>query len=54
MIISYYIPFSSIIKPDPNAAPFLVCGVPNSLNISSNGDPGGNLNPEKGFHLLTI
>ena len=36
------IPLFSIIKPEPSAADFLVCGVPNSLNISSKGEPGGN------------
>ena len=36
------IPFSSTINPDPRALDFLFWGVPNSLNISSNGDPGGN------------
>ena len=29
-------------NPEPRAAVFLSFGVPNSLNISSNGDPGGN------------
>ena len=46
------IPFSSIINPEPNAADFLVCGVPNSLNISSKGDPGGNWNPGNGLALV--
>ncbi len=41
-------PFSSIIKPEPRAADFLSWGAPNSLNISSNGEPGGNWNG-KGF-----
>ena len=37
-------PFLSIIKPDPNEVAFLSCGVLNSLNKSSKGDPGGNSN----------
>ena len=45
-------PFLSIIKPDPSAADFLFWGVPNSLNMSSNGDPGGNWNPGNGFELV--
>ena len=36
------IPLASIINPEPNALAFLFCGVLNSLNISSNGEPGGN------------
>ena len=32
---------------------FLFVGVPNSLNISSKGDPGGNSNPGNGFELVT-
>ena len=35
-------PFSSIINPDPKAEDCLSCGTPNSLNISSKGEPGGN------------
>ena len=35
-------PFSSIINPEPRADDCLSCGAPNSLNISSNGEPGGN------------
>ena len=46
-------PFSSIIKPDPSALAFLFWGVPNSLNISSNGDPGGN-SKGKGFEVVVI
>jgi len=46
------IPFESIIKPDPSALAFLVFGVPNSLNISSNGDPGGN-SKGNGFMFVT-
>ena len=46
------IPFLSIIKPEPSALDFLFWGVPNSLNISSKGDPGGNSNG-KGFTFLT-
>ena len=46
------IPLVSIIKPDPKALAFLFCGVPNSLNISSNGEPGGNSNGN-GFPLVT-
>ena len=42
------IPFSSIINPEPRADDFLSCGAPNSLNMSSNGDPGGN-SKGKGF-----
>ena len=41
-----------MIKPDPKALAFLFCGVPNSLNISSNGDPGGN-SKGNGFMLVT-
>ena len=47
------IPFSSIINPDPKAEDCLSCGAPNSLNISSNGDPGGNWKG-KGFDLVVI
>ena len=39
-------------KPDPSAL-VLCCGSPKSLNISSNGDPGGNSNG-KGFVLVVI
>ena len=46
------IPFSSIINPDPNAANCLSWGVPNSLNMSSKGDPGGNWNGN-GLVLVT-
>ena len=45
------IPFSSIINPDPRADDFLSWGVPNSLNISSKGDPGGNWNGN-GFEVV--
>ena len=31
-----------MINPEPKAADFLSWGLPNSLNISSNGEPGGN------------
>ena len=46
------IPLASIIKPDPKALAFLFCGVPNSLNMSSKGEPGGNSNGS-GFPLVT-
>ena len=46
------IPLSSIINPEPNAADFLVWGVPNSLNMSSKGDPGGNWKPGNGFEFV--
>ena len=46
------IPFLSIIKPEPNALDFLFWGVPNSLNISSKGDPGGN-SKGKGLTFFT-
>ena len=46
------IPLASIIKPDPKALAFLFCGVPNSLNMSSKGEPGGNSNGN-GFPLVT-
>ena len=44
--------YQIIINPDPKAADFLVWGVPNSLNISSNGDPGGNWNPGNGLAFV--
>ena len=47
------VPSLSIINPDPNALAFLSCGVPNSLNISSNGDPGGNWKFGKGLVFVT-
>ena len=40
-------------NPDPKADDFLSWGVPNSLNISPKGDPGGNSNPGKGLLLVT-
>ena len=40
-----------MINPEPKAADFLSWGVPNSLNISSNGEPGGNW---KGKGLLLV
>ena len=46
------IPSASIIKPEPKALAFLFWGSPNSLNISSNGDPGGN-SKGNGFVLVT-
>ena len=46
------IPVSSIINPEPRAADCLSWGVPNSLNISSKGDPGGNWNGN-GFVFVT-
>tara|TARA_B110001452_G_C14905525_1_gene316491 strand:+ start:389 stop:535 length:147 start_codon:yes stop_codon:yes gene_type:complete len=46
-------PSLSIIKPDPRAVAFLSVGVLNSLNISSKGDPGGNLKGN-GFPVLVI
>ena len=46
------VPLASIIKPDPKALAFLFCGVPNSLNMSSKGEPGGNSNGN-GFPLVT-
>ena len=47
-------PFSSIINPDPKAADFLSWGVPNSLNISSNGEPGGNWNGKELLFVTTV
>ena len=44
----------SIIKPDPKAADGLSCGVPNSLNMSSNGEPGGNWKGKGFVCVLTI
>ena len=44
-------PFSSIINPDHRADDFRYWGVPNSLNISSKGDPGGNWNGN-GFEVV--
>ena len=46
-------PFSSIIKPEPSALACLCWGVPNSLNISSKGDPGGNSNGN-GLDLVVV
>ena len=48
------IPFSSIIKPEPKAADFLSWGVPNSLNISSKGEPGGNWNGNGLVVVVTV
>ena len=48
------IPFSSIIKPDPSADDFRSWGVPNSLNISSNGEPGGNWNGNGFVVVVTV
>ena len=48
------IPYSSIIKPDPSAADFLSWGAPNSLNISSNGEPGGNWNGKGLDWVVTV
>ena len=45
------IPSTSIINPEPRALAFLSFGVPNSLNKSSNGEPGGN-SKGKGFVLV--
>ena len=45
------IPLLSIINPEPRAVAFLFWGVPNSLNISSKGDPGGNWKG-KGFKFV--
>jgi hypothetical protein len=39
-------------NPDPSADDFLSCGVPNSLNMSSKGDPGGKVNG-RGLVLVT-
>ena len=47
------IPLSSIINPEPSAADCLSWGVPNSLNISSSGDPGGNWNGNDGLVFVT-
>src|SRR6056300_1866499 len=41
-------------KPDPSAEDFLSCGVPNSLNISSNGEPGGNWNGNGLVVVVTV
>ena len=43
----------SIIKPEPSAVAFLSVGLLNSLNISSNGDPGGNWKGN-GFDVVLI
>ena len=51
MIVCYNNSFLSIIKPDPSAVAFLSDGLLNSLNISSNGDPGGN---SKGNGLVVV
>ncbi len=53
MIISNHNSFGIYIKPDPKALAFLSWGVPNSLNISSNGEPGGNSNGN-GFVVVVI
>ena len=42
-----------MINPEPKAEDCLSCGVPNSLNISSKGDPGGNSKPGNGLLLVT-
>ena len=47
------VPFLSIIKPDPKALAFLSWGVPNSLNISSKGEPGGNWKLGNGLVFVT-
>ena len=47
------IPFSSIINPEPKAEVCLSWGTPNSLNISPNGEPGGNWKFGKGLLLVT-
>ena len=47
-------PFSSIINPEPKAEDFLSWGVPNSLNISSKGDPGGNVNGRGLVFVTTV
>ena len=47
-------PFKSIINPDPSAKAFLVSGIPNSLNISSKGDPGGNWNGNGFLLVVTV
>ena len=36
------VPLSLIIKPEPKEEAYLSVGLSKSLNISSNGDPGGN------------
>ena len=48
------IPFASIINPDPSAADCLFWGVPNSLNISSKGEPGGNWNGNGFAFVVTV
>ena len=48
------IPFWSIIKPDPKAVAFLSVGRLNSLNISSNGEPGGNWKFLNGLDVVLI
>ena len=36
------VPFFLITKPEPSYVAFLSVGLSNSLNISPNGEPGGN------------
>ena len=43
-----------MINPDPRADDFLSFGVPNSLNISSNGEPGGNVNGSWLVFVITV
>ena len=44
---------TSITKPEPKALAFLFWGEPNSLNMSPNGEPGGN-SKGKGLGFCTI
>ena len=48
------VPFSLIINPDPKDDAFLSVGLWNSLNISSNGEPGGNWNGNWFEDVLTV
>ena len=48
------VPFLSIIKPEPKEDALRSVGLWNSLNISSNGDPGGNWNGKLLLVVLTV
>ena len=48
------VPFLSIINPEPKEDALRSVGLWNSLNISSNGDPGGNWNGKLLLVVLTV